>query len=390
MSRRRPPAELQFGSDSFLDVVANIVGILIILIVVAGLRISKTPSLLFPTKTESSNSASKPIPSSVPDLVEEPAPSDKPVTTPQIVVLQPVHEPEDEEEEPEPPTPPLPELVAPRELVELSTRLESEIGSMNDEKARLSKQSKQSAMQQSTLLERRHAIQQLLTEQKRELDVSQKGIAKKQADLVLMRQTLERLKAQLNDLETKPKNVEALEHRITPISRVVNGAEKHYRLEKNRVVEVPVEELVHQFQRQLERRKDWIIKTRQQHGEIGPLRGFTMRYTLKIETMSGLDAARFGQEGYVLRVSRWEIRPDAETKGETEELALRKGSQFYQSILGTSPDTTLTFWVYPDSYAIFARLKKFAHENGYPVAGRPLPFGIPIAGSHDGTRSASQ
>ena len=43
MSRRRPPAELQFGSDSFLDVVANIVGILIILIVIAGLRVSQIP-----------------------------------------------------------------------------------------------------------------------------------------------------------------------------------------------------------------------------------------------------------------------------------------------------------------------------------------------------------
>ena len=45
MSRRRPKGELQFGSDSFLDVVANIVGILIILIVIAGLRVSQTPGV---------------------------------------------------------------------------------------------------------------------------------------------------------------------------------------------------------------------------------------------------------------------------------------------------------------------------------------------------------
>ncbi|MFQ5732786.1 MAG: hypothetical protein ACE5KM_12640, partial [Planctomycetaceae bacterium] len=42
MSRRRS-GELEFGSDSFLDIIANIVGILIILIVVAGLRVARAP-----------------------------------------------------------------------------------------------------------------------------------------------------------------------------------------------------------------------------------------------------------------------------------------------------------------------------------------------------------
>ena len=313
MSRRRPPAELQFGSDSFLDVVANIVGILIILIVIAGLRVSQTPVVLPPVKSDSTESTSGQIASSLPDLVDEPEPAEKPVITPQIVVVQPVEEPP-VEDEPEPPPPaPLPELVAPRELVDLSEQLESEIGAIKEEHALLAKRSKQSGLRQSTLLERRQAIQEKLAEQSQELDASRKNLAKTEADIVLLRQTLERLKVQLNNLEFKPKNVEALEHRITPISRVVNGTEKHYRLEKNRVVEVPVDDLIHQFQRQLERRKEWLVKTRQQNGEIGPIRGFTMRYHLSFDTLSGLQSARFGHEGFVLRVSRWEVRPDPET-----------------------------------------------------------------------------
>ena len=43
MSRRRTSDDIEFGSDSFLDIVANIVGILIILIVVAGIKASATP-----------------------------------------------------------------------------------------------------------------------------------------------------------------------------------------------------------------------------------------------------------------------------------------------------------------------------------------------------------
>ncbi len=38
---RRPSSEIQFGSDSFLDVVCNIVAILIILVVIAGVRVGR-------------------------------------------------------------------------------------------------------------------------------------------------------------------------------------------------------------------------------------------------------------------------------------------------------------------------------------------------------------
>ncbi len=43
MSRRKPREEMEFGSDSFLDVVANVVGILIILMVLAGIRAKTAP-----------------------------------------------------------------------------------------------------------------------------------------------------------------------------------------------------------------------------------------------------------------------------------------------------------------------------------------------------------
>ena len=44
MSRRIRASQLESGSDSFLDIIANIVGILIILIVMAGVRVSQLPA----------------------------------------------------------------------------------------------------------------------------------------------------------------------------------------------------------------------------------------------------------------------------------------------------------------------------------------------------------
>jgi hypothetical protein len=42
---RRHSGENEFGSDSFLDVLANMVGILIVLVVIAGIRVVRGPDL---------------------------------------------------------------------------------------------------------------------------------------------------------------------------------------------------------------------------------------------------------------------------------------------------------------------------------------------------------
>ncbi len=43
MGRRAQTSELGFGSDSFLDVICNIVGILIILIVIVAVKVERQP-----------------------------------------------------------------------------------------------------------------------------------------------------------------------------------------------------------------------------------------------------------------------------------------------------------------------------------------------------------
>ena len=387
MSRRRP-TELQFGSDSFLDVVANIVGILIILIVIAGLRVSRTPIVKRHTaKTESVVAETIPIPSSsLPDLPEliEGTPDG-----PRLVILEPADEPEEEPvSEPEPP--PLPPLIVPRELVDTADQLESEITALKEEEEGIESQLKLSSEQQAKLLERQQEIQSTLAEKSKVVAESQQKSAKLLADIDLARQSLARLEKQVNELESIPPHVEKLEHRITPLSRVVNGKEKHYRLEFNRIAEVPIEELIESFREQIERRKDWLAKTRQHQGQIGPIRGFNMTYLVRVDNMTEMDSFRASHGGYRISLASWEIQPEPDLAGESEQAALRKGSQFYQSILGLSSDTTLTFWVYPDSYPLYRKIQKFTHAHGFSVAARPLPKGVHIAGSPNGSKSASQ
>ena len=53
-------------------------------------------------------------------------------------------------------------------------------------------------------------------------------------------------------------------------------------------------------------------------------------------------------------------------------------------------DTTITLWVYPDSFDLYRQLKEELHNLGFATAGRPLPEGVLIGGSSDGTRSSAQ
>ncbi|MCA9096900.1 MAG: hypothetical protein KDA36_00865, partial [Planctomycetaceae bacterium] len=70
MGRRRQSQELEFGSDSFLDVIANTVGIIIILIVITGLRVSHAPVVLPPPSSGPPLVADNPLPETTID--EEP------------------------------------------------------------------------------------------------------------------------------------------------------------------------------------------------------------------------------------------------------------------------------------------------------------------------------
>ena len=125
MSRRRE-FEIMFGSDSFLDVVANIVGILIILIVIAGVRVSQAPpkpkrSIISPVPILELPGDSTPPPVSPPSDLESIAP--EPILA-------------DVASEPEAPIVSSP-LVPPPELVGRVQDLEAEIASLALESQKL-------------------------------------------------------------------------------------------------------------------------------------------------------------------------------------------------------------------------------------------------------------
>jgi hypothetical protein len=356
MSRRVRNNEIGFGSDSFLDIIANIVGILIILIVVAGLRVSQAPVTLA-------------------DEADVPAPVPAAPVRPPARMTAP---------EPVAATEPSPELV------DAIRALEQETDAILSQSAADEAQAKQLTAKQEELARRLAEDRRLHDAQLAALEAEKRGLIALRQSADGLREHVRRAELDLKTAEQTKAPVEKLEHKVTPVSRVVKKKEVHFRVSGGRVVPVPLDDLMSRLKSQVERQKNWLAKFRQHQGKVGPVNGFTMTYIVARQQLSVVDQLRGGGNMMRIGVTEWKLEVDANLRGETPSEALTRQSRFIRVLQELEPETTLTFWVYPDSFAEFHKLQSFAHANGFTVAGRPLPFGIAIAGSPNGTRSAGQ
>jgi hypothetical protein len=366
MSRRGGKAELDFGSDSFLDIVANIVGILIILIVVAGVRVSKSPVL--------ASFANEALPA-------EEAPA-LPVATAPVPAA---------EEKPEEPAPPVVVDEPPPELVLQAGQLERAIAATSTDAAKASAAVEKWELRGQELERRLAAVSSSLSGFQQALSTSNTTLEELRASLRGAADEVNRMKVHLvEEAHSKPP-VKQIEHRLTPMSQLVQGPEVHFRLSENRVSYVPIEQLLDRLREQVERQKSWLLKFNSHQGNVGPVDGFSMNYVVVRQQLSVIEELRSGGRGIMrIGVSEWKIMPEEDLRAETAQEAMQRGSQFYRALMTSVPGTTLTFWVYPDSFHLFRELQAFARDEGFTVAARPLPFGIPIAGSPNGSRSAGQ
>ena len=102
-----------------------------------------------------------------------------------------------------------------------------------------------------------------------------------------------------------------------------------------------------------------------------------------------MEEARSGGAARVLPVLL-KFEPQEELIRESLDEALAPGSVFVRELQMADVNTTLTFWVYPDSYGTYRQLKEFAHAEGFTVAARPLQEGDAITASPFGSKSAGQ
>ena len=341
--------------DSFLDVVTNLVGILIILIMVVGITAR--------------------------DALIDAATGEKPEKPPALSIPAPV------ETKPEPePTPPQP--TGPT-LAELNSMAE-DVASIQDEILKTQQQSKLAFEERNQLQLFLTSAETTLNQKQAELDQEKQQEVMQQRELLEYSRQLDTLYDQLEAASNYRPEVKELAHYPTPLAKTVFGKEEHFRLKNGRISYVPMERLVEGMKNDARSHIDQAKRNGEASARIGPMSGYVMEYTLtshtfEMETSMGT-ATRGGVE-----LKHFILVPESDMLGDTVEDALKPGSHFRDIIASLDPSrTTITIWTYPDSYHQFRQVRDDLYQIGFTTAARPLPADYPIGGSPHGERSSSQ
>ena len=335
---RRPDPQFAAGAhDSFLDIVSNIVGILIILVMVTGLRVKNLPA------------------DSTPDASVESAAA----------------------------------ALENDQATELSSR--RDLAEAEAEVRNLQLQATVGQRQRAELAAAVDAWQKKIDSARDRLDADGRADFELRLGLAQARSQLDSLDHEQTMVETAPAAPILVESYPTPISTTVEKGEIHFQLKSGRVAFIPLEPLLEDFKEDARRKAYKLRDLPEMTDTVGPRGGFRLRYTLERYEVPMETQLAAGRSGAVARLKRWTLIPVSGELGEPVDAALAEGSRFRQVLAGHRPgETTITIWTYQDSFADFRRLKKELYHVGFPTAGRPLPDGNPIGGSPEGSKSAAQ
>jgi hypothetical protein len=347
--RRRRGREIAFSFDSFLDVVANVVGIIIrlILVVWVGARTYTgiQPTAFTPPTTE----------------VEAPAPAD-----PLISELE----------------------QRRRELALVQNRLSNQLRLLDDARGK----EVAPPAEWAALETRRHELE----EERASLDraAARQGQIVRAAALsgAELRERSRRLMDEIKAMDKLPPVKKSFQYK-TPISQPVQAEELLFECQNGRVTFIDIGNMLRDVRAAIRDKGEELRSRWQVDGIVGPVGPFRLHYTVERERdMLGIGDTPDAKANFRYGLTGWVIEPTTAARGETANAALAGNSEFRRIVDAIDPQqTVVTFFVYPDSFATFRQLRDYLYERDVVVAGRPLPTGAPVtASSRNGTRSRGQ
>jgi hypothetical protein len=352
--RRRRVREIPFSFDSFLDIVANVVGIIIrlILVVWVGAR--------------SYSSLQSAIPSGA---------------TPEKASTQKLQ-----------PRDPLEEELARhrRELAQAQQKLLAQLRLLQDFQAA----EKQTEAEWQTLQLGGRELESekiALTRANNEREARARRVALSSSEI---RRRSQKLAEEIRALEQAPLPSRVLHYR-TPVSRPLQSEELLFECKQGRVTFIDIAALLREVQQGLEEKSKLLRMQWEIEGVTGIMGAYRLHYTVErerglLESISQ-STPPDANSNFRYGLSGWLVEPMAMNRGETLQTALAKDSEFRQIVDSVDPQqSAVTFFVYPDSFALFRRLRDYLYDQDIVVAGRPLPEGVPISSSRHGTISRGQ
>jgi hypothetical protein len=339
MKRVEMEADQMPGQDSFLDVITNIVGILILLVLVVGLRTQRSvhdgPDPVIAEQARAQDQLTK-------------------VTSSALTT----------------------ELNV-RDLVRKVGTAQNETVFRESERAWLS--TAVAEAEQDIAARRAN----LSTDGQRDFDMRQK--------LSEAQSQLDELTRQQIALMSQDQAPEQLECQPTVLAKAVTGKEVHVLLSDDHVAIVPFDELIEEMKQDISANV-WRLKQQDEmERTIGPINGFRLKYCFVKEDVMRESSAGTRMMGSISRFSHCYFLPVTTPVGEPAAESMKPNSELFQHLKGLRPDgTTITIWTYPGNYDRLRMLKRTIREVGFQIAVRPLPKGMPLGASRHGSESLSE
>lgn len=338
MRRRAEQVEAP-GQDSFMDVVANLVGILIILVMIVASQAKR-------------------------GFVAAELPAEIPAAE----------------------LAPLPDVAA---ATAKANEVEQGIVAINRNLAAQNMELEMKARERARLQLLVTVAEQRLAEHRDQLTTADKLRFDLQSQLTASTKELQQIEFEQATLDkSQPGNV--IPHLPTPMAKTVFGKELHFRLLEGKITYLPWDETIEMLKQDFPQRAQQLGDQPQAVCSLPVISGFSgiyliRRYDIDVQTrIATARQIRIGLDRFFFK----QVEPNL---GETVDQALRPGSQFRSRLAAPqAKGATVTLWVYPDSFEHFRTVKQELFRAGFLTAGRPLPAGFPIGGAPDGTRSSAE
>jgi len=332
---QRHKEHVAVGEDAFMDTIANLVGIMIILVVIVSARGYATAKVQAQIQAENQ----------------------------------------------------IRQLEDPKSLaVNLDRDLESQLLELQQYDLELAHRS---ALRMA-MVDRLHLTQQVLEERLKDLDsATVEGLATEQ-ELSKLETELADLQARAGDFPATAEQPIALQHLPTPMAKTVFGKELHLMMQNNRVTVIPWDALIDTLKAQVQSSVARNSQRQKIEDTLGPIDGFLMRY--RLNSRAGvMSDGRVAAMGKMVELDKFELEPTPDILSESVADALGPRGRLRAELgASKSQQTTVTVWVYPDSFGSFRTLKERLFAEGFLCAARPLPANMRIGASPRGSSSAAQ
>lgn len=350
--RRRPNREVAFSFDSFLDVVANVVGIILRLILVAWIGARSYKAVVDLPKLPSLP------PLSQPTILPEPTDDQAPI------IARKKREIGAQEKAL------VGELARREQLRSVATQLRKDIQLLATRCAQVSAEEKSADQEKESQIKVVHS-----------LTLSEEELKKRAQELL----------DEADKIKNAPPKRQELKY-LCPISATLTH-EVMFECKAGRVTLIDYAALHDLYKRDVKTqaeqlRTQWVITPTTE--SIG---AFRLRYRLERERsfLDGPSGAPPLEGSFRYARSYAEVEPITPQRGEPLERALSEGSEFRKVIDSLDARKIgVTLWVYPDSFPLYRGLRDHLHAKNLVVAGRPLEEGNPIAFGVNGTKSRGQ